>query len=63
MSMVPIKPNIAKNAKVKSIEEYRTMYAASLKDPQGFWLNEARERNVQIDLCARRGESERSGSL
>jgi acetyl-CoA synthetase len=42
--MVPIKPNIAKNAKVKSIEEYRTMYAASLKDPQGFWLNEARER-------------------
>jgi acetyl-CoA synthetase len=41
---LPVKPHIAQSAKVKSIEAYRAMHAASLKDPEAFWLKEAKER-------------------
>ncbi len=44
MSMTPVKPHISATAKVKSLGEYRAMYAESLRDPKGFWLKEALQR-------------------
>ncbi len=41
---LPVKPHLAASAKVKSLEAYRELHAASLKDPEGFWLREAKER-------------------
>jgi acetyl-CoA synthetase len=41
---VPLKTHLASTAKVKSLSAYRDLHAASLKDPEGFWLREAKER-------------------
>ncbi len=35
--MVPVKPEIAKGAQIRSMDEYREMYRRSLEDPEGFW--------------------------
>ncbi|MHA1341324.1 MAG: acetate--CoA ligase [Promethearchaeota archaeon] len=34
-------PELAKNARVKSMEEYRKIWEQSIKDPEGFWGKEA----------------------
>lgn len=34
---VPPRPYITANAEIKSMEQYRSMYNRSLKDPEGFW--------------------------
>ncbi|MEM7049952.1 MAG: acetate--CoA ligase [Acidobacteriota bacterium] len=39
--MIPVKPAIAKNAHVPSLEEYRRLYRESLDDPEGFWKRQA----------------------
>jgi acetyl-CoA synthetase len=39
--IVPVKPGVAKGAHIKSMEEYRELYARSLEDPQGFWAEQA----------------------
>ena len=39
--MYPVKDEIAKNARVGSMEEYRRLYRESLEDPEGFWRREA----------------------
>lgn len=37
----PVKPHIAKRARVASLEEYQRLYRESLEDPEGFWHREA----------------------
>ena len=39
--MYPVKDEIAKNARVGSMDEYRRLYRESLEDPEGFWMREA----------------------
>jgi acetyl-CoA synthetase len=39
--LVPVKPHIRGRARVKSLEEYRALYARSLEDPKGFWGEQA----------------------
>ncbi|MFA6954523.1 MAG: acetate--CoA ligase [Thermoanaerobaculia bacterium] len=41
--MIPVKPNVAESAHIRSMDEYRTMYERSIKDPQGFWKEQASE--------------------
>ncbi len=38
---VPVKPDIARRAHVKSLEEYRKLYRRSVEDPDGFWAEQA----------------------
>jgi acetyl-CoA synthetase len=40
--MIPVKPDIAKRARVGSIEDYRRLYEQSLSDPETFWREQAR---------------------
>jgi acetyl-CoA synthetase len=39
--MIPVKPEIAARAHIRSLEEYRRLYRLSLDDPEGFWRNQA----------------------
>ncbi|MGK2858223.1 MAG: acetate--CoA ligase [Thermoanaerobaculia bacterium] len=39
--MIPVKPNVAESAHIRSMDEYREMYERSIKDPQGFWKEQA----------------------
>ncbi len=39
--MVPVKPEIAKRARVSSMEQYRELYRESLEKPEEFWRREA----------------------
>ena len=41
MTMIPVKPEIAGRAHIKSLEEYRRLYRLSLDDPEGFWRKQA----------------------
>ena len=41
--MIPVKPNVAESAHIRSMDEYREMYERSIKDPQGFWKEQASE--------------------
>ena len=35
--MVPVKPHIARGARIGSLEQYQEIYRRSLDDPEGFW--------------------------
>ena len=39
--MIPTKPDIAQNAKIGSLDEYRELYQRSIDDPLGFWHEQA----------------------
>src|SRR3954466_7143971 len=39
--MIPVKPQIAARAYIKSLEEYQEMYRRSLEAPQAFWREAA----------------------
>ena len=39
--MIPVKPHLAKGARVKSLEEYEKLYRESIEDPQVFWRKQA----------------------
>ncbi len=39
--MIPVKPHIAAAAHVKSMEQYREMYRASIEQPEKFWREQA----------------------
>ena len=39
--MIPVKPHIAANAHVKSMEQYREMYRRSIEQPEEFWREQA----------------------
>ncbi|HEV7670148.1 MAG TPA: acetate--CoA ligase [Thermoanaerobaculia bacterium] len=39
--MIPVKPEISANARIRSLEEYREMYRRSLDHPEAFWLEQA----------------------
>ncbi len=39
--MIPVKPEIANRAHIRSLEEYRRLYRLSLDDPEGFWRKQA----------------------
>ena len=39
--MIPVKPEIAAKAHVKSLAEYQEMYRRSIDDPEGFWREQA----------------------
>ncbi|HKI85723.1 MAG TPA: AMP-binding protein, partial [Thermoanaerobaculia bacterium] len=39
--MIPVKPEIADEAKVKSLKEYQRLYEKSLNEPDEFWRHEA----------------------
>jgi acetyl-CoA synthetase len=39
--MIPVKPHIAAKAHVKSMEQYREMYARSVEQPEQFWREQA----------------------
>ncbi|MCM2315838.1 MAG: acetate--CoA ligase [Thermoanaerobaculia bacterium] len=39
--MIPVKPHVAASAHIKSMDEYTKMYERSIKDPQGFWKEQA----------------------
>ncbi|HSM50482.1 MAG TPA: acetate--CoA ligase [Thermoanaerobaculia bacterium] len=39
--MIPVKPEIAARAHIRSLEEYRRLYRLSLDDPEGFWQKQA----------------------
>jgi len=41
---VPVKDEIRRSAKLNSFEAYQAMYRQSLEDPEGFWMQEAKER-------------------
>ena len=41
MTTVPVKPEIAERAHIRSLEEYRRLYRLSLDDPEGFWRKQA----------------------
>jgi acetyl-CoA synthetase len=38
---VPVKPHVARDARIGSLDEYREIYRRSLADPAGFWGREA----------------------
>ncbi len=42
-----IPKDLQKNALVKSMEEYETMYKRSIDDPEGFW-GEMAEQNIDF---------------
>ncbi len=44
--MIPVKPQIAARAKVRSLEEYQEMYRRSLEQPEAFWREQAGARLV-----------------
>ena len=48
MSKIPLKPSFTATAKVKSFEQYAAIYAESLRDPENFWLREARARGCAV---------------
>ena len=39
--MISVKPRIAENAHIQSLEEYRQLYQDSLENPEAFWLEQA----------------------
>jgi acetyl-CoA synthetase len=39
--MQPTKPHIARNARIKSMDEYRAMYRESIEHPEAFWAKQA----------------------
>ncbi len=39
--MIPVKPEIAARAHIRSLEEYRRLYRLSLDDPEGFWRKQS----------------------
>jgi acetyl-CoA synthetase len=39
--MIPVKPEIAAKAHVKSLTQYQEMYRRSLDDPEGFWREQS----------------------
>ncbi|MEM8997526.1 MAG: acetate--CoA ligase [Acidobacteriota bacterium] len=39
--MIPVKEDLARDAKVSSLDAYRRLYAESLEDPAGFWGRQA----------------------
>jgi acetyl-CoA synthetase len=39
--MIPVKPHVAAEAQVNSLEQYRELYRRSLADPEGFWREQA----------------------
>ncbi len=39
--MIPVKPEIAAHAHIRSMDEYRRLYRLSLDDPEGFWQKQA----------------------
>ncbi|MEP7011530.1 MAG: acetate--CoA ligase [Acidobacteriota bacterium] len=39
--MIPVKPEISANARVRSLDEYNEMYRRSLDHPEAFWLEQA----------------------
>ncbi|HEX4954028.1 MAG TPA: acetate--CoA ligase [Thermoanaerobaculia bacterium] len=39
--MIPVKPDLAARAHIRSLEEYQTLYRRSLEDPAGFWRDQA----------------------
>ncbi len=39
--MIPVKPEIAARAHVRSLEEYQRLYRLSVDDPEGFWRKQA----------------------
>ncbi len=39
--MIPVKPEISANARVRSLDEYNEMYRRSLDQPEAFWLEQA----------------------
>ena len=41
MTIVPVKPEIASRAHIRSMEEYKRLYRLSLDDPEGFWRKQA----------------------
>jgi acetyl-CoA synthetase len=41
MTVVDVKPEIARRAHISSLEEYRRLYRLSLDDPEGFWRKQA----------------------
>ncbi|MCC6350466.1 MAG: acetate--CoA ligase [Candidatus Eisenbacteria bacterium] len=40
--LYPVKPQIQKNAHIRSMEQYRQLYRRSIEDPAGFWAEQAR---------------------
>ncbi len=38
----PVKPSINANSYIQNMEEYQQMYLRSIKDPEGFWLEAAK---------------------
>jgi acetyl-CoA synthetase len=42
--MIPVKQRIAQNARISSLEQYRSLYEKSLADPEGFWGEQASQR-------------------
>jgi acetyl-CoA synthetase len=41
MTLVPVKPDIAARAHIRSKEEYQRLYRLSLDDPEGFWRKQS----------------------
>jgi acetyl-CoA synthetase len=41
MTFVPVKPEIAARAHIRSLDEYHRLYRLSLDDPEGFWRKQA----------------------
>jgi len=39
--MIPVKPHIAQDAHIKSLDEYQALYSQSIDDPKGFWREQA----------------------
>jgi acetyl-CoA synthetase len=39
--MIPVKPAIAQNAAIQSLEQYQELYRRSIDDPDGFWRQQA----------------------
>ena len=39
--MIPVKPHIARNARIPSLEHYRELYQQSLQEPEAFWRQQA----------------------
>ncbi len=39
--MIPVKPEISANARIRSLDEYHEIYRRSLDQPEAFWLEQA----------------------
>jgi acetyl-CoA synthetase len=39
--IVPVPPQFAEKARIKSLDQYRALYDRSLSDPDGFWAEQA----------------------